>query len=103
MVSGEIETARDPADEGLVGMLLRPQRAEACVDQADGPAQLLPGWRENRDIIHEAVVKQAGLAHSVIEFLEKEGSDHRAQRKAARNAVLMVPEPDAALGGALGY
>jgi len=54
MTAKEIDAARDPADDGLGGMLLQPQRAEDCVHQPHGAAQLPSYWRQNQDVVHEA-------------------------------------------------
>jgi hypothetical protein len=53
-IAQEVEAMLDPANEGLVGVLLQPQRAEDFVDQPYGAAQFPAGRREDENVTRRA-------------------------------------------------
>ena len=87
MVAQKVEAALDPADEGLVGVLLQIERLQRLVDHLHRAAQLPAGRRENEDVVHEADVEQGKLGRRRIERVEKEASDQWAQRAAEQTVT----------------
>ena len=79
MVAEKIKTARNPADEGLVGMLVQAQHAKDRVYRGHGVAQLPAGRRENQNVVHKANIEEAGPRQPLVQLYQEERRDQRVE------------------------
>jgi hypothetical protein len=77
MVAEKVETSLDPANEGLVGVLLQTEHSQGLVDQPHCAPKLPAGGSQNENVIHEADIEQPQLGSGLIECVEKECPDQR--------------------------
>ena len=88
LVTQEIETPADPADEGLVGVLLKLLLRQSLVNQPDRHPQLPAGRREDHPVVHKPGIGQPGLLHPLVKELQVQRPDQGRERAAQRNPSL---------------
>jgi hypothetical protein len=78
----KVKAPADPADEGLVGVLLDVQFRQCLVDQPDRRPELPPGRGKDDPIVHEPGIRQPGLLDPLIQEFEVKRSHQRRERAA---------------------
>ena len=88
LITQPVEALADPADEGLVRMLLEVELIEKAVQVRNCGTQLPAGFGQNHEVIHETAVAQVFLpGEETVDLVQLESRQQRAQRRATTDAL----------------
>lgn len=101
VIAHEVKAPRDATDEGFVGCLGQFQFVKSLVQCAHCTAQLAVAAREHQDVVHVSHIEQAPAGKPVVECLQVQRAEQRAQWAAARDAGAYVAPQATTLDTAL--
>ena len=74
-VAQEIDSPLDAPDEGLLRMLLKPERGEGLVHDLGRPPQLPARWRKHHDVVHVANEEEPRSFEAFVQLAEEESTE----------------------------